>query len=179
MLARSLDTIKLVDESVRSALSPSAEQSVAAINDLYLTRGGYTHEEVDQAGVKLMEALANEVKKVISRNTLPKVSSAVNVMTGGPSSSIPSEYRPPISGARGIQFAFSSAVPAQGTVARIYSLLLQETPLATTTFNWYPRKKKATHLPPESMRSYLLYLASCRCGLACLRRDWSAKCSSN
>ena len=124
MLARSLDTIKLVDESVRSALSPSAEQSVAAINDLYLTRGGYTHEEVDQAGVKLMEALANEVKKVISRNTLPKVSSAVNVMTGGPSSSIPSEYRPPISGARGIQFAFSSAVPAQGTVARIYSLLV-------------------------------------------------------
>ena len=76
MLARSLDTIKLVDESVRSALSPSAEQSVAAINDLYLTRGGYTHEEVDQAGVKLMEALANEVKKVISRNTLPKVSTA-------------------------------------------------------------------------------------------------------
>ena len=36
MLARSLDTIKLVDESVRSALSPSAEQSVAAINDLFL-----------------------------------------------------------------------------------------------------------------------------------------------
>src|SRR5439155_1802737 len=31
MLARSLDTIKLVDESVRSALSPSAEQSVRSM----------------------------------------------------------------------------------------------------------------------------------------------------
>lgn len=39
MLARSLDTIKLVDESVRCGLAPSAADSLAVINSLYVTRG--------------------------------------------------------------------------------------------------------------------------------------------
>ena len=122
MLARSLDTIKLVHESVRSALAPSAEESVAAINSLYITKGGYTHEQVDKAGLDFMEIVQEELRRAISKNSPPKVSGKVNALGAG--YSVPSGYRTPLIGARILQVAFNSTPPAQAQVSRSYGLLL-------------------------------------------------------
>jgi len=124
ILARSLDTIKLVDESVRSALSPSAGQSIAAIKSLYITKGGYTHQQVDDAGIRFIQIVADEVKRVISENTQPNVSSAVNIAQSGGMPSVPSGYRNPIPGGRVLQVVFNSQPPARAHVSRNYFLLL-------------------------------------------------------
>lgn len=122
MLARSLDTIKLVDESVRCGLAPSAADSLAVINSLYVTRGGYGQDQVDGAGAKVLEAVAAEVKKIIAENASSRVMLITNLV--GTSYPVPFGYRPPIGGGRGLQLQFSSAPPAQGRVERFYFLLL-------------------------------------------------------
>jgi len=123
MLARSLDTITLVDESLRSALTVSAEQSAAAIQALYVTRGGYTHEQVDQLGAKFLEAFQGAVTQAMAKIQAPKVSFGAGAVLGMPYG-VPSGYRVPLTGARTVNFTLSAAPPAQAHVQRVYGLLL-------------------------------------------------------
>lgn len=82
MLSRSLDTIELVRESVRSALAPSVEESVAAINSLYITKGGYTHQQVDKAGEQLLTDLSGAISQA-SIAAVPNVNRGISVNVGG------------------------------------------------------------------------------------------------
>jgi Fic family protein len=68
ILTRSLDTIQLVEESLRDALAPTPEEGAAAINNLYVTKGGYTQTQVDSAGRQLFQLVQEELGKIISRN---------------------------------------------------------------------------------------------------------------
>src|SRR5207248_11771890 len=65
-LDRVLDAIKLVDESMRGALVPDPEVAADALRGLYVTKGGYSHAEVDEAGKKLVKAVAAELRRVAS-----------------------------------------------------------------------------------------------------------------
>jgi Fic family protein len=123
MLARTLDTIGLVDESLRSARTPSAAESTAAIKNLYVTRGGYTYEQVDQAGLALMESLFHAVGQLLSKNQVPKVQVGPHQAMGG-NYGVPSGYRVPVAGARTITFRIGSQAPAQAGVTRTYGILL-------------------------------------------------------
>jgi Fic family protein len=124
MLARSLDTIKLVEESVRSASSQSPEQTLSTISRLYVTKGGYTHDQVDEAGMKLLKLVSEEVQRVISRNSTPKVSGSVQQAVGGGIAPGPAHRLPIGGGVRFLEFTFSTAPPAAARVVRRYNLLL-------------------------------------------------------
>jgi Fic family protein len=67
MLARSLDTITLVHESVLGAEVPTPEEAAKAINNLYLTKGGYTQGQVDAAGDELFRLALKELAGVSAR----------------------------------------------------------------------------------------------------------------
>jgi Fic family protein len=82
MLARALDTIALVNESVLGALSPSAEKSMEAIKSLYLTKGGYTHDQVEASGTRFIQTVRSELLKTISKNTVPKVHGGAEILPG-------------------------------------------------------------------------------------------------
>jgi Fic family protein len=123
ILARSLDTIKLVDESVLSALSPSAGESIAAIGSLYVTKGGYTHEQVDQAGERLVEALSAEISRAISHLPAKKVSANCSIAKGTYTVSDPS-YRAPLGLASFLQLALSTPAPAAAGVLVTYQVWL-------------------------------------------------------
>jgi hypothetical protein len=73
MAARSLETIELVSESLRSASQPEVQDSIAAIHHLYITRGGYTYEQIDHAGTNLMKALQAAVNQASSKLSTPKI----------------------------------------------------------------------------------------------------------
>jgi hypothetical protein len=122
MLARSLDTIKLVDESVLSALAPSTDTSLAEINSLYITKGGYTHDQVDQAGAQLLNAVKAAIERA-SSNTAPRVTRSVTVQKA--SYIVPdSAYRRPMNDMGFLHVIFNSARPAQAQVSRQYFLWL-------------------------------------------------------
>jgi hypothetical protein len=123
MLARSLDTIKLVDESVRTAMSPSPEETIEAIQSLYVTRGGYTYEQIDSAGIQLITAVLQQVQQVKSQYPLAKLTA--NVVIVARHYNIPeSAYRAPLIGGRSLQVGFTLAPPASAGLQRLYDLWL-------------------------------------------------------
>jgi Fic family protein len=67
MLARSLDTMMLVHDSMRGAFLPTPEEGAAAIKNLYVTRGGYTQEKIDAAGRQLVKVILAGLQESISK----------------------------------------------------------------------------------------------------------------
>jgi Fic family protein len=123
MLARSLDTIALVNESVLGALSPTIEEGAEAVNKLYMTRGGYAQQQIDEVGKKLLEAVHYELKKIVSTGFGPKIRGSVSIAPM--QKNRPGKlHRAPVDGERGIHIEFESVAPASGRVFRKYSLQL-------------------------------------------------------
>ena len=122
MLARSLDTVVLVEESLRSATAPPAEQSAAAIERLYFTKGGYTYEQVDQFGERLLNAFNEAVIPLIQKGQNSKITfgTALTQMRY----ETPEAYRTPLSGGRGVNLSLQTAGPTVTRVNRAYALLL-------------------------------------------------------
>lgn len=124
MLARSLDTISLVNDSMLGASSPSAEQSVEEIKKLYLTKGGYTQDEVDAAGTELIQFVLSELKSLAAKNSTLKLRGGANISEGGVHSLPGSLYRLPITGGKTLHVLFNSGKPAQANISRQYTLCL-------------------------------------------------------
>jgi Fic family protein len=69
VMERALDSISLVDESLRAAAVPEPRQALEQLTALFTTKGGYTQEEVHQAGQRLLSLMAEEVER--QANLLP------------------------------------------------------------------------------------------------------------
>ncbi|HTW62557.1 MAG TPA: Fic family protein [Terracidiphilus sp.] len=123
MLARALDTITVVSESMLGALSPKPEQGLGAIDRLYTTKGGYTQQEVDACGARLQQLLMDEFTKVFSRSSSPNVRYHSSFVDGGrgPSDAV---HRLPFSGARRLEIRLDAVAPAKAVSLRTYHLFL-------------------------------------------------------
>ena len=122
ILERMLDGIRLVDESIRAATAPSVQNSIEVIKNLYLTKGGYTHEQVDQVGYQLVTLFHNELTKQIQQTqTSDAFSAGVNNGVRGHPISNPSN-RFPLLGQRGVTLNMSTKIPAQANVMRTFEL---------------------------------------------------------
>lgn len=67
VLERALDAIQMANESIRAAALPSIEEAVANIKRVYTTKGGYTHAEVDAAGIKYIELFQQEIQRQLQK----------------------------------------------------------------------------------------------------------------
>jgi hypothetical protein len=101
---------------------PSADQSLAAIGALYLTRGGYTHEEVDKAGFQLAQAFAEELKKARKNYDSPRLQSNATVTATSYSISDPAYRLPPSGAGRQVTITMGTKPPADASVSRNFQL---------------------------------------------------------
>jgi Fic family protein len=110
MTARSLDTIELVDESLKVEWPADPSAALESFADVYQTRGGYTQDEVDITGIRLSEQVVSELKSRVPKNLASKLSMTINPINGGlpPSSSL----RATVSGKGNFMVRLSSAPPA-------------------------------------------------------------------
>jgi Fic family protein len=58
---RTLDALQLAHDSFRTAAITDAEESFSALKKLYVTKGGLTHNQLDEAAGRLMEAFQAEL----------------------------------------------------------------------------------------------------------------------
>jgi Fic family protein len=124
MFDRCLDAVQLVNECILATPIPPVSDTLNQIRALYMTRGGYSHQEVDDAGYKLSELARQELEGVIERHKVNaqgiQISAQLqrrNYTTTRPN------FRPPVSdGGRRIQVNFASAAPAQARVERNFTL---------------------------------------------------------
>ena len=122
ILERGLDAIRLFDESIRAAGAPSVDDAVAKLKSLYVTRGGYSHKEVDVAGENFIKAFETAIQQQTEKITFPQIigtgirgdSSAQTVAGPG--------YRIPQIAKNRLFISFSTAAPAQASVLRTYDL---------------------------------------------------------
>ncbi len=128
MLARCLDTIELVSENVRAARAPSAEDTLKEIKALYITKGGYTIEQVDNAATRLLQEFASEIS---ARLAVVKDSPVTPFLTNTPGpvqARLPFGYRFVIKNQHFLQIGFDSPAPAQAMVRRIYFAFVPKDP---------------------------------------------------
>jgi hypothetical protein len=128
MLDRSLDTIQLVEESLMDALVPTPEEGATAINNLYITRGGYTQSQVDSAGRQLFQLVQEELEKIISRNIGQNLQGRVSfIVTRNDQGPIVSTHRLPVESGndqRLLNVELNTVPPAYVRVYRQFTLWL-------------------------------------------------------
>jgi Fic family protein len=122
ILERGLDAIRLFDESIRAAMAPSVDDAVAKLKGLFVTKGGYTHNDVDKAGANFINAFEAALRQEADKRTIPEI---ITVSSGEDQSAkavAGPGYRIPQISKNRIFFNFRSASPADANVSRIYSL---------------------------------------------------------
>ena len=128
MLGRSLDTITLVRENMFGGSIPNSENVAAEINRLFITKGGYSQAQVENAGDRLLDLLYTESQKVIARNTGPNLrGSAAYAIMPGVRTAPDSGHRLPTvadSASKYLRIEFTSAPPAQARLAQTYAVWL-------------------------------------------------------
>lgn len=82
MLMRSLDTMTIVEESLRNAQVPSVKESLAAINGPYLTKGEFSEQQIDEAGAQLIRIVAGEAQKEVSMVAVQKIQGRATIEVG-------------------------------------------------------------------------------------------------
>lgn len=60
---RTIDSIQLVDESIKAADTTPLETSLEVLDSLNRTQGGYTHEQVEKAGAELLKVFQDVLKR--------------------------------------------------------------------------------------------------------------------
>lgn len=68
VLERTLDSVQLVEESIRAALSQSSRISLRNLQQLNQTRSGYTHMEIDGAATDLIQRFRSVADDKIKEN---------------------------------------------------------------------------------------------------------------
>jgi len=63
---RGLDAIRLTTTSLRAASTPDVTTALDSLKRIFVTRGGYTHQQVDSAGYTLVDLIADEFNKQAS-----------------------------------------------------------------------------------------------------------------
>ncbi|HEX5461380.1 MAG TPA: Fic family protein [Steroidobacteraceae bacterium] len=113
---RIVDSILLLTDSVRAAQTGSPAESIARIRNLFLTKGKYSHVEVDQAGARLLVKLLSEIKKIIESGDLKLSGLNLSVSYNNSSRELGNKnYRRPIgASAQLVKLRAQTNSPAEG-----------------------------------------------------------------
>jgi Fic family protein len=119
-LDRSLEAMQLVHDSIQAAASRPAAESLKALKSLYTTSGGFTHEEVDQAGARLLDAVVAEIGQQLSGLQSKDFAGAANKtpVQGAPQP----KYRTTLGGPMGFMLHLGTRAPAQAQQNRSFQL---------------------------------------------------------
>ena len=122
MLDRSLETIQLVEESLRGAKTPNLENTLKEMQSLYVTSGGYSHDQVDQAGILLLDVILKALQKVAATNKIPKLSTNINIVGANVPANLfnNSTHQGIGTGARALQIVSQLQSPVPSNILRQY-----------------------------------------------------------
>lgn len=122
ILERGLDAIKLFDESVKAAAAPSLEDSVAALKRLYVTKGGYSQEDIESAGVKYLTAFRDVLEERLKAVNLPNIFTHGVGIDSTNGEIADTRYRLPSGNQRRIFVSMTTTAPAQASVGFNFDL---------------------------------------------------------
>jgi Fic family protein len=121
VLERFIDTMRLIEESVRAAALPTLDEVVGSLHATYITPGGYDHVLIDEAAYRLLDSfnrtLTDRLKELSSQRMRFDLRVDNEVGPG------PEGFRPTlISGPRRTILRLTSLPPAELVVERAHVL---------------------------------------------------------
>ena len=122
---RILDSIQLVEESIRAALPVASEQSLQSLQRLNQTQSGYTHAEIDKAASSLLNELATRLSKKFKETTTQNgdVLDAGATKTYGHFSFVYDSYRGISNGENAVQVsAQTKTLPQNASITKSYGV---------------------------------------------------------
>lgn len=124
VLGRCLDAIQLVDQSLKTAAAPSPGQKLESLDNLYVTRGGFTHDMVDSAADQFYKSVFRRAKELIEsyESSRENLSAKISTSTSryDPEDS---EYRRPLKhDGKILNLQLTSGKPGRASVQRSYRL---------------------------------------------------------
>jgi Fic family protein len=121
---RGIDAILLVEQCLQAADSPQASGAVAAIEKLYTTRGGFTHDQVDQAGISFFEALEQEAERQVSGYQIEGqlTTTTIDATANTTYDVYPSTHRLPMRGGHVLRITAATQAPADTRQSISFSL---------------------------------------------------------
>ncbi|HEY2090630.1 MAG TPA: Fic family protein [Thermoanaerobaculia bacterium] len=123
ILSRTLDSIQLVSDTLKAAGVPAPTQAAAQLKRVYVTRGGYTHGEVDDAGYRLFDAFTSELGRQSSDLKAPELAIEFVTLQNTTVSAANPAYRTPVtSGSRAFSVVLTTSPPAGIEVKRTFLL---------------------------------------------------------
>lgn len=122
---RAVDTMQIVEESIRYASLPSADELIGGFDTYYRTKGGYTQDQIDDAGYALMALVATKLSEKLNHFSGAPLTAAVS--HGKDSYQTPEfleTHRAPMHGGYQITLQLSTSPPIKATVVRRYILMV-------------------------------------------------------
>jgi Fic family protein len=121
MLLRVLDTMNLVIETFRGSNVPSPQEAAAALENLYVTKGGYAQDRVDKAGGELFQLLQNQFQtNILKHNGGSFRGNASSYQMSAARIELDSTHRLPSSPNRELNFLHIELSSAEPGYARVY-----------------------------------------------------------
>jgi len=121
------NAIILVVSSLSAAGKPDMNESVSAIKRLYLTKSGYTHDQIDDAAKEFMQLLHRSVNECIAQGIegQDKISFGIQLLTGR--ANLPDQYRTLIDSGKSFQIMVikvGTSAPADASVETRFYLAI-------------------------------------------------------
>ena len=124
MLERSLDTLKLVEDSLYSAGTRDSRTSLSELDQLYITKGGYTQDQVEEASQRLlkhvMDATGDRLRDLRSKSTRI----TTQLVHQGVQAKATISHRVPLKGNLSFTVSVTTPAPAAAAVSDSYVLLV-------------------------------------------------------
>jgi Fic family protein len=124
---RILDAIQTVRDGFLAAGLPTTEESIAAIERLYRTKGGYTEDEVDAAGTKLMEIVEKQLSERLADTPSHRIEVVLARSFSNPPALRPDSRPPKNVNDRVLHLGLSTMPPAKASVNKNLALELPKT----------------------------------------------------
>jgi len=123
ILERALDAVRLAELSLRAATAPRLENGLTALKQLYLTKGGYTQQQVDEVGDSFFNLFLQELNRKGQEASVAGVVGFGCNTHGGFQNPAKEGYRPPVTrAARALVITFRSEQPLHTSVSRSFQL---------------------------------------------------------
>jgi Fic family protein len=121
VLARTIDAALVVEESLRAASAGDAGTIADSLRRLYVTRGGFTHAAVDEAGVRLLEAMNQKLNARLDPMLRPFAGGVTTLQKIGATDrkAMNDKLRSPVGNTNGFQMQVNTPAPAQAQLSFI------------------------------------------------------------
>jgi Fic family protein len=148
---RSIDTIRVLNQTLRTARLPELDEMSAQVRGLYRTSGGYSHTDVDEAAYRLAATFAQIMQDRVDAAKIPLAERHVQIIQEDYTVRLRSTRLPRASGGRIIRVVLRTKPPADLEIRRDYQVEVPQDASVSEAVAVVGLERQEFEIPIESL----------------------------